>query len=182
MPVEAKTATPRPAPPSAPEAPKPRSNWEVYRTDHMPPGKSLTEAEAAKLPSGDYSEKPLYLVGNFVVAMVHKDRAILWPDVKRGPVSIVVSYPLSIPTPQEATRVVREANIEKGDIVQLYDREWPAKLQYFILGVVTYSTTLKTNRMQLVSDLVAGKTAAASTGSATAGSLVESVAGLAPLG
>ncbi len=109
LPVEAKPATPRPAQPSAPEAPKPRSNWEVYPADHMPPGKSLTEAEAAKLPSGDYSEKPLYLVGSFVVAMVHKDRAILWPDVKRGPVSIVVSYPLAIPAPQEATRVVREA-------------------------------------------------------------------------
>ena len=37
---------------------------------------------------------------------------------------------------------------------------------------VVYSDTLKTNRMQLVSDLVAGKTAAASTGSATAGKLV----------
>lgn len=37
---------------------------------------------------------------------------------------------------------------------------------------VVYSDTLKTNRMQLVSDLVAGKTAAASTGSATAGQLV----------
>lgn len=37
---------------------------------------------------------------------------------------------------------------------------------------VTYSATLKNNRMQLVADLVAGKTAASSTGSATAGSLV----------
>ena len=37
---------------------------------------------------------------------------------------------------------------------------------------VTYSSTLKTNRMQLVADLIASKTAAASTGSATAGSLV----------
>jgi hypothetical protein len=37
---------------------------------------------------------------------------------------------------------------------------------------VTYSSTLKTNRMQLVADLIAGKTAAASTGTATAGSLV----------
>lgn len=37
---------------------------------------------------------------------------------------------------------------------------------------VVYSATLKTNRMQLVADLIAGKTAAASTGSATAGTLV----------
>lgn len=37
---------------------------------------------------------------------------------------------------------------------------------------VTYSSTLKSNRMQLVADLIAGKTAAASTGTATAGSLV----------
>lgn len=37
---------------------------------------------------------------------------------------------------------------------------------------VTYSSTLKTNRMQLVADLIASKTAAASTGSATAGTLV----------
>lgn len=37
---------------------------------------------------------------------------------------------------------------------------------------VTYSSTLKTNRMQLVADLIASKTAAASTGTATAGSLV----------
>ena len=37
---------------------------------------------------------------------------------------------------------------------------------------VVYSTTLKTNRMQLVSDLVASKVAAASTGSASAGQLV----------
>jgi hypothetical protein len=36
----------------------------------------------------------------------------------------------------------------------------------------TYSATLKTNRMQLVADLIASKTATASTGSATAGSLV----------
>ena len=37
---------------------------------------------------------------------------------------------------------------------------------------VNYSATLKTNRMQLVSDLIASKTQAASTGSATAGQLV----------
>lgn len=37
---------------------------------------------------------------------------------------------------------------------------------------VVYAATLKTNRMQLVSDLVATKVAAASTGSATAGQLV----------
>jgi hypothetical protein len=37
---------------------------------------------------------------------------------------------------------------------------------------VNYNATLKTNRMQLVADLVAAKTAAASTGSATAGQLV----------
>lgn len=37
---------------------------------------------------------------------------------------------------------------------------------------VVYSSTLKDNRMQLVADLVASKTAAASTGSATAGQLV----------
>jgi len=36
---------------------------------------------------------------------------------------------------------------------------------------LTYSATLKTNRMQLVADLIAGKTAAASTGSALAGTL-----------
>lgn len=37
---------------------------------------------------------------------------------------------------------------------------------------ITYSTTLKNNRLQLVVDLIAGKTVASSTGSATAGSLV----------
>lgn len=37
---------------------------------------------------------------------------------------------------------------------------------------VNYSTTLKNNRLQLVNDLVSGKTQAASTGSATAGQLV----------
>ena len=37
---------------------------------------------------------------------------------------------------------------------------------------VVYSTTLKNNRMQLVADLIAGKTAASSVGSATAGVLV----------
>jgi hypothetical protein len=37
---------------------------------------------------------------------------------------------------------------------------------------VTYSTTLKNNRMQLVADLIDGKTAAASTGSVTPGLLV----------
>jgi hypothetical protein len=37
---------------------------------------------------------------------------------------------------------------------------------------VTYSTTLKNNRMQLVADLIDGKTAAASTGSVTSGLLV----------
>jgi hypothetical protein len=37
---------------------------------------------------------------------------------------------------------------------------------------VTYASTLKTNRMQLVADLIATKVAAASTGTATAGSLV----------
>lgn len=36
----------------------------------------------------------------------------------------------------------------------------------------TYSATLKTNRMQLVADLISGKTAAASTGTASAGTLV----------
>jgi hypothetical protein len=43
---------------------------------------------------------------------------------------------------------------------------------------VSYQTTLKTNRMQLVSDLTAGKVAAASTGSATAGQLVIGTAAL----
>ena len=37
---------------------------------------------------------------------------------------------------------------------------------------VTYSTTLKSNRMQLVADLVAGKTFASSTGTATAGKII----------
>jgi hypothetical protein len=37
---------------------------------------------------------------------------------------------------------------------------------------VTYAATLKTNRMQLVADLIASKTAASSTGTATAGFLV----------
>jgi len=37
---------------------------------------------------------------------------------------------------------------------------------------VTYSSTLKDNRMQLVADLIASKTAAASTGSALAGTIV----------
>lgn len=37
---------------------------------------------------------------------------------------------------------------------------------------VTYNATLKTNRMQLVADLISSKTAAASTGTATAGSIV----------
>lgn len=37
---------------------------------------------------------------------------------------------------------------------------------------VVYGATLKTNRMQLVADLIASKVAAASTGSATAGTLV----------
>lgn len=37
---------------------------------------------------------------------------------------------------------------------------------------VIYNATLKTNRMQLVADLIASKTAASSTGSALAGSLV----------
>ena len=37
---------------------------------------------------------------------------------------------------------------------------------------VTYAATLKTNRMQLVADLSASKTAASSTGTATAGFLV----------
>jgi hypothetical protein len=37
---------------------------------------------------------------------------------------------------------------------------------------VNYNTTLKNNRMQLVADLVSSKTAASSTGSATAGFLV----------
>lgn len=37
---------------------------------------------------------------------------------------------------------------------------------------VTYSTALKSNRMQLVADLIAGKTVAASTGAGTAGTLV----------
>jgi hypothetical protein len=42
---------------------------------------------------------------------------------------------------------------------------------------VTYSATLKTNRMQLVADLIATKTAAASTGAGSAGSLVIQDAG-----
>jgi hypothetical protein len=47
---------------------------------------------------------------------------------------------------------------------------------------VTYSATLKTNRMQLVADLIAGKAAAASTGSATAGQLVIGTASLSGAG
>ena len=37
---------------------------------------------------------------------------------------------------------------------------------------IVYSTTLKSNRMQLVNDLVSGRTPAASSGTATAGKLV----------
>lgn len=37
---------------------------------------------------------------------------------------------------------------------------------------LSYSSTLKTNRMQLVADLISSKTAAASTGAGSAGSLV----------
>jgi len=43
---------------------------------------------------------------------------------------------------------------------------------------VVYAATLKTNRMQLVSDLIATKVAAASTGTATAGQLVIGTASL----
>jgi hypothetical protein len=75
----------------------------------MPHGKILTETEAAKLASGDYTEKPLYLVGSFYVAVSQKDRAILWPEDKTGPLHIVASYPISIPPPKEGSRVTREA-------------------------------------------------------------------------
>ena len=110
MPVEAKPATPVPAKSSEPEAPKPRANWEVYTADHVPPGKNLTDAEAAKLEPGDYLErKPLYLVGSFYVVVAEKGRAILWPGEKLGPIRVVVSYPLPIPTPAEGARLVREA-------------------------------------------------------------------------
>lgn len=43
---------------------------------------------------------------------------------------------------------------------------------------ITYSDTLKTNRLQIMSDRVAAKTAAAATGSATAGQLVIGTAAL----
>ena len=43
---------------------------------------------------------------------------------------------------------------------------------------VNYNATLKSNRMQLMSDLVAGKTFSASSGSATAGQLVIGTSGL----
>lgn len=43
---------------------------------------------------------------------------------------------------------------------------------------VIYAATLKTNRMQLVPDLIASKVAAAATGSATAGQLVIGTASL----
>lgn len=43
---------------------------------------------------------------------------------------------------------------------------------------VSYAATLKTNRMQLVPDIIASKVAAASTGSATAGQLVIGTASL----
>lgn len=43
---------------------------------------------------------------------------------------------------------------------------------------IVYNATLKTNRMQLVADLIASKVAAASTGSATAGQLVIGTASL----
>jgi hypothetical protein len=43
---------------------------------------------------------------------------------------------------------------------------------------VIYNGTLKTNRMQLVADLIAGKTQASSTGTATAGQLVIGTAAL----
>jgi len=75
----------------------------------MPLGKNLTETEAAKLSSGDYSEKTLYLVGSFYVSVSQKDRAIMWPDDKTGPIHIVVSYPLSVSAPTEGSRVNREA-------------------------------------------------------------------------
>ena len=44
---------------------------------------------------------------------------------------------------------------------------------------VVYGDTLKTNRLQVMSDRVAGKTAAAATGSATAGQLVIGTSALA---
>jgi cell shape-determining protein MreC len=47
-----------------------------------------------------------------------------------------------------------EAAIEKGDIVQLRDPEWPAKLQYFILGVVT---DVGTNPRQMLRYEVRGR-------------------------
>lgn len=116
MPVPAKptkVVTPIPAKPSTsePEAP-PKSrvtNWEVYPAGQMPPGKNLTEPEAAKLAAGDYSEKVLYLVGTFYVAVAEKSRAILWPNQTLGPVHVVVAYPLSIPTPEEGAKIVRDA-------------------------------------------------------------------------
>lgn len=43
---------------------------------------------------------------------------------------------------------------------------------------VTYASTLKTNRMQLVADLIASKTVASSTGTASTGTLVIGTASL----
>jgi hypothetical protein len=107
LPVEAKPTTPRPAAPSAPEGPRPRGNWEVYPADQMPAGKYVTEAEAAKMASGDYSEKKIYLTGNFYVAIAHKDRVILRSGEKGA--NVVASYPVSIPTPAEGIWLAREA-------------------------------------------------------------------------
>lgn len=110
-PTKAVTPIPVKPPASEPEpAPKSRvTNWEVYPADQMPPGKSLTEPEAAKLAAGDYSEKVLYLIGTFYVAVAEKNRAILWPNQILGPVHVVVAYPLSIPAPEEGAKIVREA-------------------------------------------------------------------------
>ena len=86
------------------------ADWPVFEPRQLPPGRFVTEAEAATLAdAGDFREV-LYLIGTFRVTAGTRggNRVILRSDGKVASIRVVADYPPSIPTPAEGTKVIRD--------------------------------------------------------------------------
>jgi hypothetical protein len=87
-----------------------KANWPVFAPRQNPPGRFVTEAEAAKLADAGEFREVLYLIGSFRVTASRRggSRVVLRSDSKVAPIRVVADYPPSIPTPAEGTKLVRD--------------------------------------------------------------------------
>ena len=92
-----------------PPSTTPRADWKIYVADQLPPGKPLTDVEAAKLAGRSITDN-LYLVGTFTVTASGADRIVMRTTGQGRTIRIVAIYPPSIPVPPEGATLKKDGS------------------------------------------------------------------------